>query len=120
MLKPRLLRGASREQDMSTQISTPSITSPDRLFIGGEWVAPSSGSMFDVVMPSTEDVFLRVAEAQEADVNRAVAAARQAFDKGPWPRMSHAERAGYLRAIGKEVLARSNELADIWTGEMGI
>src|ERR1700722_1612344 len=76
---------------------------PDRFFINGQWDAPSSASKIDVVNCVTEEVFLRVAEAQEADVNRAVAAARATFDRGPWPRMSHAERAKYLRAIAKEI-----------------
>lgn len=89
-----------------------SIKHPERLFINGQWDTPSSTSKFDVVNCATEDVFGRVAEAQEADVNRVVAAARAAFDRGPWPRMSHSERAGYLRAIAHEV--DSGEM--IWRG----
>ena len=65
----------------------------DRFFIGGEWVQPSSGAMIDVTDSATEQLFLSVAEAKDADISRAVAAARQAFDEGPWPRMSHGERA---------------------------
>lgn len=60
------------------------IAQPDRFFIGGEWVRPSSDAKIDVVMSSTEEVFISVAEAQKADVERAVAAARTAFDYGPW------------------------------------
>jgi aldehyde dehydrogenase (NAD+) len=70
----------------------------DRFFIGGDWVAPSSGDVIEVTDSATEDVFLRVAEAQAADMSRAVAAARVAFDDGPWPRLTHRERAGFLRA----------------------
>src|SRR5271154_2690936 len=107
---------------MSTSMSgvNTTIRMPGRFFIGGEWVAASSDAMIDVVSPSTEKVYLRVAEAQAPDINRAVEAARQAFDHGPWPRMSHAERAGYLSAIGQAVVARSGELADIWSSEMGV
>jgi len=65
----------------------------DRLFIGGEWVEPSSSSTFDVVSPSNEELVGRVPEAQNADIDRAVAIAREAFDHGPWPRMT-AGRAG--------------------------
>ena len=54
----------------------------DRFFIGGEWVQPSSDAMIDVIDSATEEVFFRVAEAQEADMARAVGAARQAFDEG--------------------------------------
>jgi len=93
---------------------------PDRLFIDGQWVAASSGRTIDVISPATEEVFVSVAEANEADVNRAVAAARKAFDAGPWPRMSHAERAAYLTAIGDSLDARVAEIAEIWPNEMGI
>lgn len=105
---------------MTARVETPSIKNPDRFFIDGEWVAPFSDAILDVVTPSTEEVFLRVAAAQEPDVNRAVAAARKAFDHGPWPRMSHAERAGYLHAISAGVSERVGELADIWTSETGV
>ena len=76
-----------------------SLRNTNRFFIGGEWVEPSSGAMIRVVDSTNEEVFLSVAEAREADMSRAVTAARQAFDRGPWPRMSHHERAGYLRAM---------------------
>ena len=62
----------------------------DRFFIGGEWVKPSSDATIDVIDSGTEELFFRVPEAKEADMSRAVAAAREAFDEGPWPRMSHA------------------------------
>ena len=57
-----------------------------KLFIGGSWVPPSSAAVIDVISPHSEEVVGRVPEAKEADVDRAVAAARDAFDKGPWPR----------------------------------
>jgi len=93
---------------------------PDRLFIGGEWVAPSTKSKIDVINSGTEEIFCSVAEAQAEDINRAVAAARQAFDQGPWPRLTHKERAGFLRAIGQELDARAADMAQIWTVESGV
>ena len=96
------------------------IKHPDRFFIGGDWVGPSSAKTLDVITPSTEELFISVAEAQSADIDRAVASARQAFDKGPWPRMSHAERAKYLHAIAREVRARTDDLAKIWISEIGV
>ena len=96
------------------------IRHPGKFFIGGQWVAPSSDDTIDVITPSTEECFVTVAAAQDADINRAVAAARQAFDEGPWPRMSHAERAGYMRAIAEKMRERSPELTRIWTSEMGV
>jgi aldehyde dehydrogenase (NAD+) len=91
----------------------------DRFFIGGEWVQPSSGTMIDVIDSGTEEVYFRVAEAQAADISRAVAAARVAFDEGPWPRMTHAERAGYIRAIGEALASRADDLGQIWPRESG-
>src|SRR3546814_7700880 len=93
---------------------------PDRFFIDGEWVKPSHDRAIDVTCPSTEEVFVSVAEAQAPDMERAVAAAREAFDRGPWPRMSHAARAEYLNALGKELKARVDDLANAWTSEMGV
>ena len=96
------------------------ITAPDRLYIGGEWVRPSTEALIDVINPSTEEVFLRVAEAQDADIRRAVAAAREAFDEGPWRKLSHAERGEYVRALGRALRRRSDDIVHIWTSEMGI
>ncbi|HEX7781768.1 MAG TPA: aldehyde dehydrogenase [Sphingobium sp.] len=104
----------------ATTLDRAPIAHPDRFFIGGDWVAPSSDSTIDVITPSTEELYVTVAEAQQSDVERAVSAAREAFDKGPWPRMSHAERAAYLREISKRVAARSADVSSIWTSEMGI
>ena len=92
----------------------------DCLFIGGEWVRPSSLTEIEVINSGTEEVFARVAEAQTADVNRAVEAARTAFDHGPWPRMTHAERAAFLREIAAECNTRAADIARIWTLESGI
>jgi aldehyde dehydrogenase (NAD+) len=92
----------------------------ERFFIDGQWVAPAGTSKFDVIDSATEEVFISVAEAQKDDIDRAVAAARTAFDRGPWPQLSHAERAVYLKAIAQEMRARADELAQIWTIEAGI
>lgn len=55
------------------------IRHPDKLFIGGHWVAPAADGVIEVVSPMTEEVIFQIAEAREADMDRAVAAARQAF-----------------------------------------
>ncbi|QKS01096.1 aldehyde dehydrogenase [Sphingomonas sp. CL5.1] len=105
---------------MSTASVTDLLERPDQFFIGGDWVAPSSDARIDVINPATEELFLRVAEAQADDMNRAVAAARHAFDKGPWPRMTHAERATYLRAFAAELRRRLADISSIWTSEVGV
>jgi acyl-CoA reductase-like NAD-dependent aldehyde dehydrogenase len=97
-----------------------SLPTADRFFIGGTWVKPSTEGVFDVVNPTTEDVLFRVAAAEAADVSRAVAAAREAFDRGPWPRLSHAERAGYLRRFADALDARADEVSTIWSAQMGV
>jgi aldehyde dehydrogenase (NAD+) len=92
----------------------------DRFFIGGQWVQPSSDSTIDVIDSSTEQVYLTVAEAQAADIDRAVTAAKEAFDAGPWPRLTHAERAGYLRALGAELNRRTADIVQMWPRESGV
>ena len=91
-----------------------------QLFVGGDWVKPSSDALIDVVMPSTEEIFFRVAGADEADMNRAVAAARAAFDRGEWPRLSHSQRAAYLIKLAEGLEARQAAAGEIWTSETGV
>lgn len=79
------------------------------LFIGGEFV-DGHGSAFATVSPSTEEVIATVAEATEADVDKAVAAARKAYDK-TWSRMSGSERGKYLFRIARILQERARELA---------
>ncbi|WP_019631568.1 aldehyde dehydrogenase [Actinomadura atramentaria] len=91
----------------------------DRLFIGGEWAAPSGTGTIDVVSPHTEEVVGRVPDGTEADIDAAVAAARRAFDHGPWPRMAPAERAAALGRLSAIYAERQQEMADLVTEEMG-
>jgi acyl-CoA reductase-like NAD-dependent aldehyde dehydrogenase len=91
----------------------------DTFFIGGQWVKPSSSDRIDVVDSSTEETYFSVPEAREADMARAVDAAREAFDRGPWPRMSHQERATHLRAIGEGLRGKAAEAGQIWPRESG-
>ncbi len=96
------------------------IRHPDRFFIGGEWVAPSSSDQIRVIDSATEEEFLTVAEAREEDVARAAGAARLAFDEGPWPMLSHAERAEYLRALAAGLRERADDIGQIWPRESGV
>ncbi|MDT3444026.1 MULTISPECIES: aldehyde dehydrogenase [unclassified Pseudofrankia] len=91
----------------------------DRLFIGGEWVAPSGPDTFDVISPATEEVIARIAEPTPADVDKAVAAARTAFDEGPWPRLDPAERVSAVRRLAALYKPGRAELASLITAEMG-
>jgi aldehyde dehydrogenase (NAD+) len=96
------------------------VAQPSRFYIDGEWRNPSSADTVDVIDPSTEQTVLTVARARAADMSRAVGAARQAFDTGPWPRMPHAERATYLRRLGEGLRRRNDDLAEIWPRESGV
>ena len=91
----------------------------DRLFIGGDWVAPEGTDTISVISPGTEEVVARVPDGTEADIDKAVAMARRAFDHGPWPRMSPAERGEVLRKVAAQVTAEMGDMADIITREMG-
>jgi betaine-aldehyde dehydrogenase len=91
----------------------------DRLWIGGEWEKPSSSATIEVISPFSEAPVGRVPEAREADVDRAVAAARRAFDAGPWPRTPASERADLLGKLQQALQARAQDLAVTITSEMG-
>ncbi|AWI58971.1 aldehyde dehydrogenase family protein [Sinorhizobium fredii] len=81
------------------------------LYIDGKWTAAANGRTFDVVNPATEEVIHRIAAATAEDVDLAVKAARRAFDKDGWPKLSGAQRAKYLRAIANGIRARQSEIA---------
>ncbi|MGW4205832.1 aldehyde dehydrogenase [Streptomyces sp. NPDC004726] len=91
----------------------------DRLFIGGRWVEPAGGETIEVVSPVTEQIVGRVPHAAPADVDKAVAAAREAFDHGPWPRLTVAERAEVVTRIKDALLARHQEMAELITLQNG-
>jgi acyl-CoA reductase-like NAD-dependent aldehyde dehydrogenase len=88
-------------------------------FIGGEWAAPAGGDRLGVVSPSTEEVVGEVPVATAADIDRAVGAARTAFDHGPWPRMAPAERADVLARAATALRKREGEIAGVTVDEMG-
>ena len=66
----------------------------DFLYVGGEWIEPASGQTTEVIYPFTEEPIGRAALAGSADVDRAVRAARAAFDDGPWPRATAGRASG--------------------------
>jgi acyl-CoA reductase-like NAD-dependent aldehyde dehydrogenase len=96
------------------------VKSPDSFFIGGKWEKPAGKGKLEVISPVTEEVVIRFPEASPADVDKAVAAARKAFDEGPWPRMSAQERGKALLKVAELLKARIPELASTWTTQMGI
>jgi aldehyde dehydrogenase (NAD+) len=95
------------------------VTVPERtqLWIGGTFVDPRSRTWFDSVNPSTEQVLSRIAEADAADVDAAVSAARKALK--PWSRLPAQERAKYLYRIARRIQERARELAVLETMDGG-
>ena len=89
------------------------VASPRKLLIDGQWVEAASGKRFPVYNPATGTVLAQVAEADAEDVNRAVRAARRAFDDGPWSKTSPSERGRLLWKLADLVEAHADEFADI-------
>ena len=90
----------------------------DKLYINGQWVRPAGTALLDVINSTTEEVMARVPEGTPADADRAVAAARAAFDS--WSQLAASERAAYLRQIAEHLQARQAEIAAIIAGEVGM
>ncbi len=84
-----------------------------QLFIDGTWTDASDGATFPSFEPSTGTQLAEVARGTRDDAERAVAAARRAFDDGPWPRMSGPERAATVRRVGELLQERSQDLATL-------
>lgn len=91
----------------------------DAFFIGGDWATPASDQLLQVVSPHSEEVVARVPEGTAADIAAAVAAARTAFDEGPWPRMTPGERIGVVEAFSGLYAANLEQMAGLITTEMG-
>jgi len=90
----------------------------DTLFIDG-WAAPASSDQIQVISPHTEEVIATVPEGTVADIDAAVAAARRAFDEGPWPRLTPQERIDVIANFSMLYAGKLGEMADVITAEMG-
>jgi phenylacetaldehyde dehydrogenase len=88
------------------------IAAPRQMFIDGQWVDAASGKTFDTPNPATGETLAKVAEGDAEDINRAVRAARAAFD-GPWGRMTPSERGRIIWRIGDLILEHVDELAQL-------
>jgi betaine-aldehyde dehydrogenase len=90
-----------------------------QLFIGGEWVEPAGTGTIDVISPHSEELVGRVPEGTAADIDRAVNAARDAFDNGEWPRLSPEERIAAVQKFSEVYAAHIPDMAAVVTEEMG-
>lgn len=110
----------------STWEFAPSLESTDHinlkkqyeLFIGGKWVKPSSGKYFDTINPATEEKIASIAEANDKDVDKAVKAARKAYNE-VWSKMPASERGKYIYRIARLIQERAREFAVIETLDGG-
>jgi phenylacetaldehyde dehydrogenase len=89
------------------------IGTPRQMFINGQWVDTASGKTFETPNPATGETLARVAEGDAEDINRAVRAARSAFDDGPWGRMTPSERGRIVWKVGDLILEHVDELAQL-------
>ncbi len=91
----------------------------DTIFVGGEWVAPSTNARIDVISPLTEQPIGAVPAGSAADIDRAVAAATRAFREGPWPAMTLEQRSAILQRWRDLIVEHAEELAQLITDEIG-
>src|SRR5262245_45379897 len=92
---------------------------PRKMLIGGKWVDAVSGRTFDTYNPATGEVLAQVAEADKADVDLAVLAARKAFESGPWPEMSPSRRGQLLWKVAELIEQHHQELSQLETLDNG-
>lgn len=93
---------------------------PDKLFIGGDWIPPQDGGRLDLVAPHLEQVIAHTACAGRLDMEDAVAAARKAFDHGPWPHLLPEDRMLYLQKLQAELGKRAEDLTNALTLQTGM
>ena len=92
---------------------------PVKMLIGGQWVEAASGKTFDTINPSTGEILAKVAEGDVEDINRAVAAARKAFESGPWPKLTPSQRGRLLWKVADLIEKHAEELAELETLDNG-
>jgi len=86
---------------------------PRKMFIDNKWVEAASGKTFPVYNPATGEVMAKVAEGDREDINRAVKAARKAFESGPWPEMTASERGRLMWKLGDLIEEHLEEFAQL-------
>ncbi len=89
------------------------LAKPKRNLIDGKWVAAASGKTFKTLNPADASVLAQVPDSAREDIHRAVAAARRAFETGPWRRMTASERGRLLWRVGDLILEHADELAEL-------
>src|SRR5579863_6106188 len=100
----------------ATKSSSPRVQiKQTKMLIDGKWVDSVSGKTFETINPATGEVIARVAEGDKADVDKAAKAARKAFEKGPWRKLSARERGRLLYKLADLIEKNFDELAALET-----
>jgi phenylacetaldehyde dehydrogenase len=102
-----------RPLDKVSKATREFLAHPKQLLIGAEWVDAAGGGLFETYDPSTGEILARVAEGMAEDIDRAVRAAREAFEHGPWRTMTPSERGRVIWDIGDLILEHLDELAEL-------
>lgn len=102
-----------------TEVSAFLQRQPVRMLIGGQWVEAASGQTFETINPATGETLVRVAEGDVEDINRAVKAARAAFESGPWAKMTPSQRGRLLWRVAELIEEHADELAMLETLDNG-
>ena len=89
------------------------VTERRKLLIGGKWVDAASGKTFPVYNPATGEVIAHAAEGDKQDIDRAVKAARQAFESGAWPGLTPSARGRLVWKLADLILEHLEELAEL-------
>jgi aldehyde dehydrogenase (NAD+) len=118
-LLPGVLQRFGTAAAAEEPISPPVQVRDTQLLINGKFVDAASGKTFPTLDPRTGEVIARVAEGDAEDINRAVAAARKAFDEGPWPRMTAYERSRILLRFADLIEKHNDEIAALETWDNG-
>src|SRR5665213_4062668 len=116
-----ILNCCEGENKMATTVPVPSldqnvskfITKTHKILINGKWVEAASGKTFSTFNPATGEILSRVAEGDKEDVNRAVKAARTAFESGPWSKITPSERGRMIWKLGDLIEKHLEEFAQV-------
>lgn len=92
----------------------------DKIYVNGEWVESSGTAQIDLVSPDTEEAVASVVKATREDADLAAAAARNAFDSGPWSTLPMSERIDYMRRLSTAIQARNEALSQVWSLQVGV
>src|SRR6185295_8195056 len=109
--KPRF--SMSRTTPKISRETTGFLKRANKMLVGGKWVSAASGSTFATYNPATGEPLTHCAEGDARDIQRAVLTARQAFESGPWRRMTPSERSRIIWKIGDLILENADELAEL-------